>query len=136
MSRAGVMKSSDLNILRFRAVYSLRITCAKAFGQVLTQYRLLELSDPSQRRPMLLRIGDPPVAPVPPQLVAEVLHAVGLCLRTDFTLGGEQSRGVTVVPTSLQSAFSGPLCLEDQSFATVIFPQLHRDTFVTLIQQN
>lgn len=55
-----------------------------------TQYRLLELADPSQRRPMLLRIGDPPVAPVPPQLVAEVLHTVGLCLRTDFTLREEQ----------------------------------------------
>lgn len=42
---------------------------------------------------MLLRVGNATVTPVPPQLVAEVLDAVGLCLRTNFALRRENSRG-------------------------------------------
>lgn len=91
---------------------------------------------------MLLRIGDLPVAPVPPQLVAEVLYAVGLCLRTDFTLRGEQrskyldqdepyfrnkqiNKSTYGLMVTVVLLFLDTFCLEDQLFATVIFPQLH-----------
>lgn len=39
---------------------------------------------------MLLRICNTAVTPVPPQLVAEVLDTVSLCLRTYFALRGEE----------------------------------------------
>ena len=46
---------------------------------------------------MLLRVADAAVAAVTPQLVAEVLNAVGLCLRANFALKGrrrgEERRG-------------------------------------------
>lgn len=61
------------------------LLCASVFQNHV--YRLLQLADPPQRRPVLLRVGDSAVAAVPPQLIAEVLHAVSLSLRTDFTLG-------------------------------------------------
>lgn len=54
----------------------------------------MKLADASQRCPMLLRVGKAPVTPVPPQLVAEVLDTVGLCLGTNFALRGvERERG-------------------------------------------
>ncbi len=55
-----------------------------------TSYCLLKLADTSQCCPMLLRVGNAAVTPVPPQLVAEVLNTVSLRLRTNLALRRER----------------------------------------------
>lgn len=60
-------------------------------GTVTGSYRLLKLANPPQRRSLLPRAAGVAVVAVPPQLVTEVLHAVGLRLRTHLPLGEQRT---------------------------------------------